>query len=532
MAIIRSWLKACDDDHPQCRSSLSGDPIQSPPALPTRVIDIQGYPHYLHLVIPGGRRAKYVAVSHCWGGHSPLRTTKSTLEEHMKQINLQSLSKTIQDAICVTHSLGIRYLWVDYLCIIQEDDEDFHRESRTMTSIYERASCTIAATAAKDGTEGCFRRDPSQALVTVRCDPDDPASGIMYFGLQYESHESMVEKNIFNGPLNQRGWVLQEHLFSRRTIHFAADQIYWECDKMFVGENHSNVDSPAMKAGFPRRSLLRRLVEHSRYLQDTLEPMKEGPYHFKFCAKVHSVWAELVRYYSRCALTRCQDKLPAILSLSLALEKILGHPFYEGHYFDDTPWVLSGLLWHTAKNNTLTRPPDNRAPSWSWISLDGEVDFPDPRVFPWHATVRDPAPTSTDLQVLRVGEHRPAGLPSCWALEVSGVALECSAHRNCCSEHECRNTRCLESIYSINGDTIMGYLEYDVADDRPCRFWIIPIYVDSGKSSVCTPIYYVLIVKLAPGHSLGDGIFQRVGMGFITDLDLFKNFGLIFMVLI
>lgn len=528
MAIIKSWLKDCEDHHPQCRSSFSGMPIQSPPILPTRVIDVSRYPRAVHLVVSGGRKAKYVAVSHCWGGQSPVRTTNSTLKGHLKHISLPALSKTIQDAVYVSHSLGIRYLWVDYLCIIQEDDEDFDRESRAMASVYERASCTIAATAARDGTEGCFRRTASQKLVEARCDPDDPTAGVMYFGLKYRS----VEENVFGGPLNQRGWVLQEHLFSRRTIHFAGDQMYWECNKVFVGEDHSSVEYAASMQGFPTRARLREMVDGSRGIQARLESRNDGP--SKMSAAVHRDWAHLVRYYSRCGLTRSGDKIPAILSLSLALAAILGHSFHEGHYIDNSPSVLSGLLWRAEKDSNLTRPSDNRAPSWSWASLDGAIDFADVDFRSgklWHQN-------STDITVLRVADHRPAGLPPCRALLVSGVVLEYSAHwarpteagqdkptRCKCDENGCLTPRSLGSIHTDDGKTFWGALEYDVAEDRPCRFWLIPIYM-------CPPVYYVLMVKPAPGHPFEGRVFQRVGMGFILDSDWTLNLDSKFMALI
>lgn len=533
MATIKNWLKECEDDHPQCRSSLSGDPIQSLPDLPTRVIDITLYPHSLRLVVSGGRRAKYVAVSHCWGGHSPIRTTRSTLDEHLKHISPRALSKTIQDAVYITHSLGIRYLWVDYLCIIQEDDEDFDRESRTMASVYERASCTIAATAARDGTEGCFQRTPPpQALVEVRCDPNDPASGVMYFGLK----ESFVEDNMFNGPLNRRGWVLQEHLFSRRTIHFAADQMYWECGKIFVGEDHSNAKHRA-DMYFPTRSLL-SFVDDLREFRRTPEKKREELVELFY--GVHTHWTKIVMYYTRCGLTRPEDKLPAILSLSLALGAILGHPFHEGHYFDNSPLVLSGLLWWAYKDSILTRPSQNRAPSWSWASVDGPIEFtvqdygkPDG----WH-------PDPSDLRILRVADHRPAGLPPCRALLVSGISLECSAHeafqkvtgqddpvtRGC--GHGCQSPRVLESFYTNDGAMFPGWLQYDVAEDRPCRFWLINVYVVRMQYAERTPVYYVLMVKPAPGHPFKGRIFQRVGQGLIKDSKWTQNLDSKFMALI
>ncbi len=155
----------------------------------------------------------------------------------MKGIRISDLSKNFQEAIYVTRQLGVNYLWVDSLCIVQDDHEDWDLEARRMAAIYEGAYCTIAATAAKDGTGGFFVPHQAQNLVRLPCRPNDEYSGHIYFGTKDKS----AVKRMFQGPLNARGWVLQEHIFSRRLIHFAADQTYWECDKHFRCEDGSEI---------------------------------------------------------------------------------------------------------------------------------------------------------------------------------------------------------------------------------------------------------------------------------------------------
>jgi hypothetical protein len=194
------------------------------------------------LFISNGESARYVALSHCWGGASIIQTTMSLLEEFQQHIKYEHLSKTIQDAVHVTRELGIRYLWVDSLCIVQDDDKDWYREAKTMASVYEGAYCTIAATAAKDGTKGLFLPRPPQNLVEVPCDPTDPTSGGMYLGVKDETSVT----GLFFGPLNSRAWVRQEHLFSRRTIHFASEQVYWECDKHLLAEDNEATADPTL----------------------------------------------------------------------------------------------------------------------------------------------------------------------------------------------------------------------------------------------------------------------------------------------
>ncbi|KAK3938227.1 heterokaryon incompatibility, partial [Diplogelasinospora grovesii] len=102
-----------------------------------------------------------VALSHCWCKHRLLTTRKENISEHCKEIQFASLPETFQDAVTVTRTLGVQYLWIDSLCIIQDDPDDWRRGSVQMGSIYRDAAITIAASGAKDGTEGCFMPRPT-----------------------------------------------------------------------------------------------------------------------------------------------------------------------------------------------------------------------------------------------------------------------------------------------------------------------------------------------------------------------------------
>jgi hypothetical protein len=157
MTTIRRWARECHEGHTKCRYLRPGDSSSSPaPTLPTRVLDVSSPTGNPFLFVSNGAKGAYTALSHCWGGRQLNTTTKSTYKKHRRQIELSSLSKTVQEAIKVTQSLGLRYLWVDSLCIIQDDKHDWKKEAMRMSHVYEQAYCTIAAAAAPDGTVGCF----------------------------------------------------------------------------------------------------------------------------------------------------------------------------------------------------------------------------------------------------------------------------------------------------------------------------------------------------------------------------------------
>jgi len=161
---IKRWLHRCDGGHERCTVGLSGETVEAGDdavQLPSRLVDVGvGIPPRtapIRLCQTGGRRGRYTALSHRWGAKHPLTTITANLEEHQRRIPLEKLPQTFQDAIELTRRLGIRYIWIDSLCIVQDDASDWADESKQMGTIYERSYLTIAATSAPDGDGGLFR---------------------------------------------------------------------------------------------------------------------------------------------------------------------------------------------------------------------------------------------------------------------------------------------------------------------------------------------------------------------------------------
>jgi hypothetical protein len=145
-ALASSWLSTCTQSHAAC-DTTSGESF-----LPSRLIDIGpndgSDPRLINT--NGGidiSDNRYFALSHCWGtllGREVPKTTRAVLEEHKKKISLQDLSKTFRDAIVITRRLGLRYIWIDSLCIVQDDPQEFEVECGRMGLIYARSYCTIS----------------------------------------------------------------------------------------------------------------------------------------------------------------------------------------------------------------------------------------------------------------------------------------------------------------------------------------------------------------------------------------------------
>ncbi|KAJ5707264.1 extracellular lipase [Penicillium malachiteum] len=146
-------------------------------SLPTRVLDLgrpclerfsqESLEQDLRLVESNGQRGHYTTLSYCWGGYSEFKTTRSSYRDRLEGITFADLPKTYADAVRITRSLGVRYLWIDALCIIQEDPKDWLHEAGRMSDIFWNTTCRIAANEGKDPTEGFFPPKETPASIKV-----------------------------------------------------------------------------------------------------------------------------------------------------------------------------------------------------------------------------------------------------------------------------------------------------------------------------------------------------------------------------
>lgn len=218
--LVNKWISICNNSH-DCMSVKSDTGHTR--IMPTRVLHL-GDNNELRLVETNGSiDSPYVALSHRWGNLTEdqkfcLKT--DNIGSFKKDIPYSSLPKSFQDAVRVTSAIGISYLWIDSLCIIQDDKGDWEEQSSKMEDVFSFACCTIAATSATSSLAGFLgERIPRNCAVL------EAATGPLYLSQAIDDFELDVEE----GVLNSRGWVFQERALSRRTIHFTSTQMYWEC---------------------------------------------------------------------------------------------------------------------------------------------------------------------------------------------------------------------------------------------------------------------------------------------------------------
>lgn len=349
---ILDMVSECRQHHPQCQG-------KGTPLLPTTVLDISTCTSdgtvRLHDSFNNERR-DYVALSYCWGGPQKTVTTKANRNAHQQQgIAVAKLPRSIADAVLITAQLGIPYLWVDALCITQDDHEAKAREIENMGDVYSNATLVLFASglsrAADDGILNYLDEVAVVPLLT-RITPTGEDQGqacIVHVALSHTKNRI--------APLDSRGWTFQErYLSSRRLECCGAAGISLTCiesTSRFACDAWTTTD-----ANFEEL-----FVDNHK---------KEG--HGRDGV---STWHELISDYCFRHFTIKEDRLPAIAGLAkrhMALSSHLSSPSSKnGGVYLAGLWknqIIDDLMWQA------TIVPENRLsldqyrqPGWSWISV-------------------------------------------------------------------------------------------------------------------------------------------------------------------
>lgn len=381
LRVAKNWHQECLASHQKCTRMLS----RKRP-LPTRVIDVGDPSCNPRLVVMDGQPGSWAALSYCWGGPSTFVLNKETSESfYGGKIPLHIFPKTLRDAITVTRALGLQFLWIDALCIMQDSAEDWAAEAERMKDVYGGATITIAATNSTSADYGIFK---SRAISPAAC------------SLEWRSSNPMKSHNVFlrsssefwdttmkNEPLNTRGWTLQESLLAPRTLSYGTQQMIWEClerkvgesgrpvlpgerhrDKNFVQTMIANEFSSweKMKLAFTRLSLKTMPVDW------TAVPNSWVHSHHA----MNSRWFAIVEDYTGRNLTVQSDILPALSGLASAFQNLLRDEYCAGLWKRD---LVRGMCWtrsRVQKRDVRTikageKEGDDHLPSWSWASVIG-----------------------------------------------------------------------------------------------------------------------------------------------------------------
>jgi hypothetical protein len=291
--------------------------------------------------------------------------------------DLSQLPKTLQDAVKVTHALGLDYLWVDALCIVQDCEADKNKEVSKMWQIYHNATIVISAARSTHADQGFLheRNLGSHYLSTWAipwCEVDNE-------GNRFEDIAFCTEGEIRRvglEPIDSRAWTLQEHKLANRVLRFGSSQMVWRCANGYKVDGGSNEE--------------------------------EGASEFSSVNEVKAFyeWKNLVEEFTTRCITKAADRLPAFAAL--AADYAERHNLRPDQYMAGlwTPWMAMGLLWYIKDVDDQATYPDalaveDRSPTWSWhlarsgitwhevISYRGETDCFKLKIKGWQVELAD-----------------------------------------------------------------------------------------------------------------------------------------------
>lgn len=463
-AFLRVLLNVCDECHEayECCKRFDG-------TLPSRVLDVGDDANpgslRLHCTTPG-ETGRYITLSHRWGNpkeHGKFCTYLCNIGNRRASIDFDQLPKTFQDAVTVARELSVQFLWIDSICIIQPHEGcsagcfsygDWEAEAGNMERYYHSAYCTIAATSAKGSSDGFIKPRRPEPFVSFR----HAAYGRLFICPAEDDFQRDVEE----AEINHRGWVLQERALSRRTIHFASTQVYWECGEGVRCETMTSLkNSNGNLLGEPNFP--------------NVLMCGSGEYRVRLFQAVFEA-------YSRLALTHNSDRPIAVSGLEARLAKTfetgVRYGIFEEH-------LHRCLVWRRSGKEPMKRIEfrnQRKVPSWSWMACEGEIKYLD---IPLHGVE-----WSTEVEYSAV-DHTLKALVQKFSFCPTETATSGEGVRQGCG-----------LVYDGEHEVVAGEQECVVLGREKLK----------GRGTIDGRNYYILIVRKASG---GIGGYKRVGIGIV-----------------
>jgi hypothetical protein len=371
MTLAAQWLEDCTKNHSKCRVK------QAP--LPTRVLYVGPDSTDLHLYVSNQEVQRYAALSHCWGGSDILTLTKSSLDAFRRSIVFELLPETYKDAITVTRELGIGYLWIDSLCIIQDSKEDWTKEAVSMNEVYAGSFVTIAADRASNSLDGCFGPPLNSSAIVFRISSpgQDGTPSFVHVrrkAFRHNDYHGEVAHPDGNQPVDQyaprskldsRAWAFQERLLAPRVLHYTETEMAWEC----LTQISCECEIMPIVLATPDDHMW-KYMQHPFYKHGLRGPPEAIASRFN--------WTKLVQEFTSRHLTFQADRLPALSGVASVMSSGIADDYLCGLWREDLQMLL---CWHVYFSHDYEYERVSRrrqsyyAPSWSWASVTTPISY-------------------------------------------------------------------------------------------------------------------------------------------------------------
>lgn len=370
LAWAKSRIESCVNEH-KCHAFQSRDV-----RLPTRLVFIpnDAPTNGVRLILNTTslpKDTRYTTLSHCWGKETPpCLTLLGNMDKYATEgVPWTRIPQTFRDAMLYTQRLGLKYIWIDSMCIIQKNDTDWEKESTCMFQYYSNASVTLASTFAADCNGGFVSEKWVRAsrlyLLTVKFRGKlYPVYAHRQYPVYHRFHklpwDSSDHEPSSDFQLFQRAWVFQERLVSPRLLYFTDRQLIFEC----YDGGWKQISNSSTKQS---KQTYKALLSNPSY-----KPVD-----------VASSWLELLNAYGALQITHAKDKLPAIAAVAkqfLSSQNLPRAPEEEYLCGLRKTYLHIDLSWIAKYDFNIRIKPKNRkepylAPSWSWASAPGQTSY-------------------------------------------------------------------------------------------------------------------------------------------------------------
>ncbi|OAL43104.1 HET-domain-containing protein [Pyrenochaeta sp. DS3sAY3a] len=381
---VKDWLHYCTEEHDFChRRELDGLFSDSEEIY---LIDVKQL-----RIVNALTSHRYVALSYIWGGIQQLQLTKANLNVLTDGVDglvpfWDEIPLVVQDAIQFTSDLGEYYLWVDSLCIIQDDVITKQKQLALMSEIYNRAVATFIA------CDGLSARYPLvfHAAAASATSPVVQTSDGYIWQRRHPSTGHDLQTSISYSPHNSRGWTYQERLLSRRRVFFLNDRIVFHCRMEFVVP--VEVPAPWIQLTYHTMVASRRPRYTKRLLSEGIAPSDWTPLDSFALTRGNAAnvdwpilttssweegflfWVRIVSDLSVRAFSYEEDMLPACTGILFAFQKRSGWMIRVGM---PMPLIELALHWRSKNEEVVrkTNASEDPLPSWSWIAWKGHIEF-------------------------------------------------------------------------------------------------------------------------------------------------------------
>ncbi|KAK8191029.1 heterokaryon incompatibility protein-domain-containing protein [Phyllosticta capitalensis] len=398
----RGHITECANQHDQCdiRNGINLDGSTGGTSVnPSRLIDVSpdGMPGLDvklrdHTSLPSGKPLEYAALSYSWGTYKPdCMTTDATIEKNLDCMPWESLPSTFQDAVEITRGLGLKYLWIDSVCIIQGNTKDWSQEAGKMFDVYKGAKVTLAALFGYNSTSGLRDstiNEQSKILAHLQMGQQSTCPIFIrrhhYLSHNYGQTPHHSEGNLI-APLLTRAWTYQERIVSPRVLFFTEGEVVYHCAATVACECGS--------ASFTWERSIWNVAEKTSIfgaIFDVLRPEtsshieeeSQSSSNDKRLSVVQSRWRRIiVEEFVRLDVTNPRDRLPALGAIAEMFQ--LARPtsrylagLWSDSLIDDLTWTPYHEKRPSSHRKRATRPFD--LPTWTWASLQSDIIYMPP----------------------------------------------------------------------------------------------------------------------------------------------------------